>query len=70
MQFHLVCPLAFGALGLLPLSARAASECPVAGTLSPWGVNSTGYFPGVRRFAGRLRNLSSQSIPRLFEFDI
>jgi hypothetical protein len=24
-------------------SARAASECPVSGTLSEWGVNSTGY---------------------------
>jgi hypothetical protein len=26
------------------LSAQAASECPATGTLSDWGVNSTGYF--------------------------
>jgi hypothetical protein len=25
-------------------SAEAASECPTTGTLSGWGVNSTGYF--------------------------
>ena len=25
-------------------SAQAASECPASGTLSDWGVNSTGYF--------------------------
>jgi hypothetical protein len=25
-------------------SAQAASECPATGTLSTWGVNSTGYF--------------------------
>jgi len=25
-------------------SARAASECPTTGSLSGWGVNSTGYF--------------------------
>jgi hypothetical protein len=25
-------------------SARAASECPASGTLSDWGINSTGYF--------------------------
>ncbi|HWJ19868.1 MAG TPA: Ig-like domain-containing protein [Geobacterales bacterium] len=25
-------------------SAQAASECPATGTLSSWGVNSTGYF--------------------------
>jgi hypothetical protein len=25
-------------------SAQAASECPATGTLSDWGVNSTGYF--------------------------
>ena len=25
-------------------SAQAASECPAIGTLSSWGVNSTGYF--------------------------
>ena len=25
-------------------SAQAASECPSRGTLSDWGVNSTGYF--------------------------
>lgn len=24
--------------------ARAASECPKSGTLSGWGINSTGYF--------------------------
>ena len=24
--------------------ARAASECPATGTLSDWGINSTGYF--------------------------
>ena len=24
--------------------ARAASECPASGSLSGWGVNSTGYF--------------------------
>lgn len=24
--------------------ARAASECPASGTLSDWGINSTGYF--------------------------
>ena len=31
--------------GLLSLSpARAASECPATGTVSGWGVNSTGYF--------------------------
>jgi len=25
-------------------SAQAASECPATGTMSDWGVNSTGYF--------------------------
>jgi hypothetical protein len=25
-------------------SAQAASECPASGTLSDWGINSTGYF--------------------------
>jgi hypothetical protein len=25
-------------------SAQAASECPATGTISSWGVNSTGYF--------------------------
>lgn len=30
---------------LLGLSvAEAASECPASGTLSDWGINSTGYF--------------------------
>ncbi|MGJ5132959.1 Ig-like domain-containing protein [Bradyrhizobium oligotrophicum] len=24
--------------------ARAASECPASGSLSDWGINSTGYF--------------------------
>jgi hypothetical protein len=33
------------ASGLAPLSsALAASECPASGTLSDWGINSTGYF--------------------------
>lgn len=27
-----------------PSSAQAASECPATGTMSDWGVNSTGYF--------------------------
>jgi hypothetical protein len=31
--------------GLVSVSpAQAASECPATGTLSGWGVNSTGYF--------------------------
>ncbi|WP_258761865.1 Ig-like domain-containing protein [Bradyrhizobium arachidis] len=36
--------LAAAVLGFMPLSAQAASECPVVGTMSSWGVNSTGYF--------------------------
>jgi hypothetical protein len=47
MRFSRVVALAFivAVLGLGALSpARAASECPASGTLSSWGVNSTGYF--------------------------
>ncbi len=35
--------IAAPSLGSAPL-AQAASECPATGTLSDWGINSTGYF--------------------------
>ena len=47
MRISRVVALAFivAVPGLGTLSpARAASECPASGTLSSWGVNSTGYF--------------------------
>lgn len=31
-------------ISLIHSPAQAASECPAVGTLSDWGVNSTGYF--------------------------
>ena len=37
--------IVLAAPGLAPVSsAQAASECPVAGILSTWGINSTGLF--------------------------
>ena len=47
MRAKNVIALAFivAAPSLVSLSpAEAASECPASGTLSDWGVNSTGYF--------------------------
>lgn len=35
---------AVAVLTFMPFSAQAASECPVSGILSSWGVNSSGYF--------------------------
>ncbi|MFK4719216.1 hypothetical protein ABIE89_000316 [Bradyrhizobium niftali] len=45
-QMHISTLSIFGVavLGLLPISAQAASECPVTGVMSSWGINSTGYF--------------------------
>jgi hypothetical protein len=37
--------IVLAALGLVSVSSvQAASECPVAGTLSTWGINSAGAF--------------------------
>ncbi|WP_458146324.1 hypothetical protein [Bradyrhizobium sp. UFLA05-109] len=44
MHFRAPSFFAMAVLGLMPISARAASECPVTGVQSSWGVNSTGYF--------------------------
>lgn len=46
-------------------SAQAASECPATGTLSDWGVNSTGYFSiasgGTCLFPVRMQGTVSNS---------
>jgi len=46
-------------------SAQAASECPATGTLSGWGVNSTGYFSvasgGTCLFPIRMQGAASSS---------
>ncbi|MCG2641651.1 Ig-like domain-containing protein [Bradyrhizobium sp. GCM10023182] len=46
MHKFTVCTFAaiFAHIGLASSPAFAASECPATGTLSDWGVNSTGYF--------------------------
>lgn len=44
MHFRVRSIFAVTVLGLIPISAEAASECPVTGVQSSWGVNSSGYF--------------------------
>ncbi|WFU71198.1 Ig-like domain-containing protein [Bradyrhizobium sp. CB2312] len=44
MHFRTLSIVGLAVLGSMPISARAASECPVTGVMSSWGVNSTGYF--------------------------
>jgi hypothetical protein len=60
--------IAAAAPSLVSLSpAKAASECPATGTMSDWGVNSTGYFSiasgGTCLFPVRMRGaIDSSSI--------
>jgi hypothetical protein len=65
MHFRIASLLAVAALGFMPISAEAASECPVVGTLSSWGVNSTGFFNvssgGSCQFPARLEGVIASS---------
>jgi len=56
-------------------SAQAASECPSRGTLSDWGVNSTGYLSiasgGTSLFPVRMEGeVSSSSISQNSTWDL